>query len=681
MKEKRLFDLIGEVDDSLVVEANNPAKKRTVPMWKKVTAVAACAAVVIGSITVYSKLDGRQKEPSAQQNTQQAAAAKPESTETTEALKATENAKALLDVVFPKAYAYDDYEKRTQVRDSNPVDSSFLKSVNQFSYDTASKLLSASNGNINYSPLSLYYALAVVATGANGKTQDELLSVLGVKDKETLSLQCGNLYRRLYTDNEIGKLKIANSVWLDKTLEWKKPFVKNVAENFYASVFSEDFSNSETASKISKWIKENTNGLLSPEINLMPNEIMAILNTVYFKGQWVNKFFEESTKQDDFNLENGTKVKCDFMNSMQSGQFTKGNGFMRSSLSFMGNTQMVFVLPDEGVSPKTLLSSPEKIKDIFEGGKEEYCDIIWSVPKFSSDSQINLVDMLKQSGINAAFGSEADFSGITDNQAFIGNVEQGTHIAIDENGAEAAAYTMIDICGTGAPTDRAEMILNRPFIYAITANDGTPLFVGICSNPSSQEDAQSDENTVNNNMTEKYSNGAEPENNNNMTEKYAGADESLANKEQTTSCPVNFESKPFDVLGVYGNINGIYYNNKEFFNKAAKLLYPKEKGFSVVYDAWDKTISVSNGNNFEEAFTSDEQRLIKKCFAVMETLAPDSVKFIRITNTESGKDPHNVTFEIESFGMADVSLMYCLQRISDAGVDKNWYKSFTMPVD
>jgi len=33
------------------------------------------------------------------------------------------------------------------------------------------------------------------------------------------------------------------------------------------------------------------------------------------------------------------------------------------------------------------------------------------------------------------------------------------------------------------PKDKAEMILNRPFIYGIAAANGTLLFIGVCMNP------------------------------------------------------------------------------------------------------------------------------------------------------------------------------------------------------
>ena len=89
-------------------------------------------------------------------------------------------------------------------------------------------------------------------------------------DGETLSIQSGNLYRLLYTDNEIGKLKIANSLWLDddmngEPIEFKKSFVKNAAENFYASSHSVDFADADTTEKaMTKWVFDNTNGTLNP---------------------------------------------------------------------------------------------------------------------------------------------------------------------------------------------------------------------------------------------------------------------------------------------------------------------------------------------------------------------------------------------------------------------------------
>lgn len=85
---------------------------------------------------------------------------------------------------------------------------------------------------------------------------------------------------------------------------------------------------------------------------------------------------------------------------------------------------------------------------------------------------------------HCAFESDqADFSGMTQDQAFFSQILQETHIAIDEKGVEAAAFTKLDYAGTAAPNEKeAYMILNRPFLYGIVS-DGVLLFAGVCNQP------------------------------------------------------------------------------------------------------------------------------------------------------------------------------------------------------
>lgn len=144
---------------------------------------------------------------------------------------------------------------------------------------------------------------------------------------------------------------------------------------------------------------------------------------------------------------------------------------------------MIFILPDEGVTPQELLASPEKVKEVFETEQNSYGEVTWQVPKFSFSSQFDLAEGLKNLGVKKAFEEDADFSRITDETVFISNIHQETHIGIDEKGVEASAFTEIQYSGAGLPKDKAEMILNRPFIYGIVSNNGTLLFVGICENP------------------------------------------------------------------------------------------------------------------------------------------------------------------------------------------------------
>lgn len=75
------------------------------------------------------------------------------------------------------------------------------------------------------------------------------------------------------------------------------------------------------------------------------------------------------------------------------------------------------------------------------------------------------------------------FPALPGHMAFVSEVQQNTHIAIDENGVEAAAFTEVRYVGSAPPQGRVDMIFDRPFIYGITAENGTLLFVGVCENP------------------------------------------------------------------------------------------------------------------------------------------------------------------------------------------------------
>ena len=149
---------------------------------------------------------------------------------------------------------------------------------------------------------------------------------------------------------------------------------------------------------------------------------------------------------------------------------------------------MIVVLPNEGVKVDDLLTE-EKLWEIFENGDYEGADVVWSVPKFETGVTYRLEDVLRELGVTDAFDPDAaDFSAMSsETPLYVGQVQQGTHIAVNEDGVEAAAYTMAAVmAGEAAPEElpTVEMNLNRPFIYLITADDGSALFIGVVRDPS-----------------------------------------------------------------------------------------------------------------------------------------------------------------------------------------------------
>ena len=149
---------------------------------------------------------------------------------------------------------------------------------------------------------------------------------------------------------------------------------------------------------------------------------------------------------------------------------------------------MVVVLPAEGVDVDDLLSE-EKLWEIFENGDYEPAEVVWSVPKFETGITYRLDDILRDLGVTDAFNPDtADFSAMSaETPLYVGQVQQGTHIAVNEDGVEAAAYTMAAVLAGGYIAEElptVEMNLNRPFLYLITAEDGSPLFLGVVRDPS-----------------------------------------------------------------------------------------------------------------------------------------------------------------------------------------------------
>lgn len=368
------------------------------------------------------------------------------------------------------------------------LEEDYIDSVNQFSKQIASLLLKDQKSNAMISPISIQMALALAGVGAEGVTRDEIRTSLGLKDKgvEYLSEQNAYLYQLLYTDNGISKLSIANSLWMKQDMVFQEDYIKRASEDFKASLYQVDFSDEATPKLMSKWVWENTGKLISPQINIDPDQILSIINTIYFKDEWITAFLEEVTAPEEFNLEDGTKVTCDFMNmTMLTQRYVKSDDFISTALPMKNNGSMHFILPNEGVTVEDLLEDPDQLTKALSDQEGETGKVILQIPKFSFGSKFKLKDAMKALGVSSAFENDANFDGITEEGiAFISDIEHQTHIGIDEKGVEAAAFTDISYCGSAMPKESLpiEITLDHPFIFAIT-EENVILFLGIVNNP------------------------------------------------------------------------------------------------------------------------------------------------------------------------------------------------------
>lgn len=345
-------------------------------------------------------------------------------------------------------------------------------------------LANAKESNFMFSPLSLSMDLSMLATGAEGYTRAEILSTLGF---ENADLDDVNVFNRrmaeiLESADKLTKVKFANSIWLDNTLDAKASFVDTNVKTYGAEIFRTHLSSFEAQAAINKWISDKTEGLipdmledvLDPEINIL------LANTIYYKSVWSTPFHKVNTKKGVFNNADGSTSEIDMMCGMNNGFAAHdSDGAHWLELPYGNYTyNMMLILPDEGVNLDEYMSkvTAETYKEI--SGFSQWVGKI-TLPRFTVKSNFNLSEILKALGMENALSGDADYSGITDNKLYFGGVIQKTWLCVDEGGTEAAAATSTGGYISPGPALETEFVFNRPFAFIIReTSTNSILFIG-----------------------------------------------------------------------------------------------------------------------------------------------------------------------------------------------------------
>lgn len=415
----------------------------------------------------------------------------------------------------PAKLAADDYEAQAELIDDNPVSREFVESLSSFSYRSAQTVLADalagkavcttesaeedgvgvgtstlaavdSPANSAYSPISLYYALALVTQGASGQTADELNAALGAPDAAAVPEECGNLFRLIASDPS-STVELANSLWLANDAPFEQSFVDVATRQFYATPFAVAFGEDETDDAIAAWISDRTNGLINPEIKTRADCLAMIINSIYFKGAWVDPFDVADTIEDVFHAESGD-VTAEFMvREDPEGWFVETDQYVRASLPFAGGASLQLVLPKDETTAYDIMADPALLEEAFTAYADQTACITYYLPKVEVKSTFDLIPPLQALGVESAFGLDADFSHMTSADAYISEVKQESVVLWDEEGAEAAAYTSIAVNEAAMlmPDEDAalEFRLDKPFLFEIRSSQGIPLFIGLVGDP------------------------------------------------------------------------------------------------------------------------------------------------------------------------------------------------------
>ncbi len=496
-RSKKLYDGITHVDGALVEAAQADAPARHRRPWAKWAALAACLVLaVVGAVTLWpGRGANKPQEPQSGQYEE------PGYTQEPVAHFLVSKATYPEMVQYPGENASEKAYQAWQasVRAQRGQMTGYQNGLDGFLADSTTQFLSgAGTENRVYSPLNVYMALAMLAETTDGDSRQQILDLLGADSLDGLRDQASAIWNASYRADGIVTTRLANSLWLRDDMAYNQDTADTLAREYYASTFRGEMGSEAYSEALRAWLSEQTGGLLDgyiEDVELWPETVLALASTVYYKAGWEDKFPQNGTAPGVFHAADGD-VTCDFMHRTERGYLYRGNGFTAVENRMLEGGSMWLILPDEGVDVDAVLAGgdvmPFLLANKFIGSgangwaDRDYYTISLSLPKFDVSSDLNLLQGLRALGVTDVFdGETADFSPITDFEGvFVGKVEHAARVTVDEEGVEAAAYTVIPAPGASpeqpAPWD---FTLDRPFLFAITGTDGLPLFVGVVNQP------------------------------------------------------------------------------------------------------------------------------------------------------------------------------------------------------
>lgn len=339
--------------------------------------------------------------------------------------------------------------------------------------------------NTLLSPLSVLYALAMTANGANGETLAQMEEVLGM-DVADLNAYL-HTYRNQLSEEE---LILANSVWFkdDPSLTVQESFLQTNADYYGAAVYQAPFDDS-TVEQINSWVEENTDGMIQQILDQIPEEaVLYLVNALSFEAQWEDIYMEHQIKDGTFTTEDGEQRQVQMMYSEERAYLEdeSATGFIKyyegrdyafvALLSKEGVTVEEYLAGLTGEHLTQLLSQPQKITTFTR------------MPKFEMEYDVEMSGVLESMGMTDAFDwTVADFSQMgssTDGNICISRVLHKTSIRVDESGTKAGAASMAEMVAEGCEEDTRTVILDRPFVYLIVdCEENVPIFLGTMLDP------------------------------------------------------------------------------------------------------------------------------------------------------------------------------------------------------
>jgi serpin B len=380
-------------------------------------------------------------------------------------------------------------EKKAQLSEDLKA---LVQGTNEFAFDLYHELAKKDQGNIVFSPYSIATALAMTYAGARGKTAEEMAKVLHFTlPQERLHPASGDLMRKLEPAGTPPpyQFEVANALWPGTGFPLLKEFTQITSTHYRAGLTPLDYiADPEAARKtINQWVNKRTNGRITELLQLGDIRVTTtavLTNAAYLKASWAIPFSPDHTKQADFEVKPGTKVKVPMMHSFEASfNYFKGVDYELLELPYNGERlSMIVVLPRKrgGLREVAPLLTAAKVQQDLARLDLHIGRVV--LPKFKFLFRSDLSSALKALGMQLAF-RDGDFSGMSRSDLELSFVIHQATISVDEQGTEASAATAVG--GNRSEPPPFSFRADHPFLFLLRdGRTGPILFFGQVNTPS-----------------------------------------------------------------------------------------------------------------------------------------------------------------------------------------------------
>ncbi|WP_428264592.1 serpin family protein [Haliangium sp.] len=357
--------------------------------------------------------------------------------------------------------------------------------------------LRESQNNLVFSPISVSLALAMLHGGARGETEAQMAQALHFElPPERLHPAFNWLEQRLSSreaDDDALRLRVVNASFGQEGYTFVPEYLDLLAENYGAGVSLLDFAGAPEASRqaINDWVGYETYDripALLPPGSVTPDTVLALVNAIYFKADWMFPFSPERTSIETFHAPDGEVQAAMMHGRPRVSWYTAGDDYQALGLAYRSDglvegrgLDMVFVLPEEGgFEGFEARLDGALLAEIVDGLEES--DVLIDLPRFSFGAGTDLRGVLAGMGMSDAFDGQADFSGINGRRdLYVSELRHDAFISVNETGTEAAAATVIIAEPVSLPI---RMTFDRPFLFLVRdVETGALLFLGRVMDP------------------------------------------------------------------------------------------------------------------------------------------------------------------------------------------------------